>query len=161
MDKSQKQVRDFHKAFDYPTSPNTPELRTPELRANLIAEEAIETVIALVGTARAQTIVIGQLHQALQAATLAGETEPNLERVIDGLCDLKYVTDGTAEDIGIDLEPFSDEVHRSNMSKVGGEKRADGKWMKPPTYTPPDIAGVLTEVRIAFEPIVDIDDVQR
>jgi|SRR6267142_3374116 len=150
MDKSQRQVREFHKAFDFPTSPAEPMLRTPELRANLIAEEAIETVIALVGTARAQTIVIGQLHQALQAATQAGETEPSLERAIDGLCDLKYVTDGMAEDIGIDLEPFSDEVHRSNMSKVGGTKREDGKLIKPATYSPPDIVGVLAkEILIA------------
>lgn len=143
MDKSQLQVREFHKAFDYPTSPAAPALRNPEQRANLIAEEAIETIIALVGSARAQTVVLGQLIEALVNATRDGTTEPNLERAIDGLCDLKYVTDGTAEDIGIDLEPFSDEVHRSNMSKVGGTKRADGKLIKPPTYSEANITGVL------------------
>lgn len=143
MDKSQLQVREFHKAFDYPTSPAEPQIRHGEQRANLIAEEAIETIIALVGSARAQTVVLGQLIEALVDASRKGETEPDLVRAIDGLCDLKYVTDGTFEDIGVDGEPFSDEVHRSNMSKIGGTKRADGKLIKPPTYSEANIAGVL------------------
>jgi predicted HAD superfamily Cof-like phosphohydrolase len=145
MDKSQRQVQEFHKAFDYPMSPAIPALRFPELRANLIAEEAIETIIALVGSGRAQTVVLEQLIKALEAAVQKRETAPSLERAIDGLCDLKYVTDGTAEVIGIDLEPFSDEVHRSNMSKVGGVKREDGKLVKPKTYSPANIAGVLEQ----------------
>ena len=147
MDRSQRQVHEFHKAFDYPTSPAEPMLRHPEQRANLIAEEAVETIIALVGAARAQTVVIGQLIDALQTAAREGTTESSLERVIDGLCDLKYVTDGTFEDIGIDGEPFSDEVHRSNMSKIGGTKRADGKLIKPDTYSPANIGRVLRACR--------------
>ena len=146
MDKSQRQVHEFHKAFDFPASPAAPQLRNPDHRANLIAEEAIETIVALVGAARAQTIVIGQLIEVLQAATRDGETEPSLERALDGLCDLKYVTDGTFEDIGVDGEPFSDEVHRSNMSKVGGVKSPSGKLIKPPTYNPADIARVLAQL---------------
>jgi predicted HAD superfamily Cof-like phosphohydrolase len=37
---------------------------------------------------------------------------------------------------GIDMDPVFREVHRSNMSKVGGYKREDGKWVKPATYSP-------------------------
>ena len=33
------------------------------------------------------------------------------------------------------MAPVFREVHRSNMSKVGGHKRADGKWIKPPSYS--------------------------
>jgi predicted HAD superfamily Cof-like phosphohydrolase len=63
--------------------------------------------------------------------------------MVDALCDLLYVTYGAAVDLGVDLEPFFDEVHRSNMAKVGGRRRADGKWLKPAGWTPPDVAGLL------------------
>ena len=54
-----------------------------------------------------------------------------------------YVVYGTAISYGIDMEPVFKEVQRSNMSKVGGYKREDGKWVKPPTYSPADIAPIL------------------
>ena len=52
------------------------------------------------------------------------------------MADLLYVVYGTAVSYGIDMDPVFREVHRSNMSKVGGYKREDGKWVKPPTYSP-------------------------
>jgi predicted HAD superfamily Cof-like phosphohydrolase len=60
------------------------------------------------------------------------------------------VTYGTAVSYGIDMEPIFQEVHRSNLSKIGGYKRADGKWVKPPTYSPANI-----------EPIVEVQQQQR
>ena len=45
--------------------------------------------------------------------------------------------------LGVSLAPVMQEVHRSNMSKWDGYRREDGKWMKGPSYAPPDIAGVL------------------
>ncbi len=62
---------------------------------------------------------------------------------IDGMCDVLYVIFGTAIACGVELTPFFAEVHRSNMTKIGGAIRADGKILKPPTWTPPDIAGIL------------------
>lgn len=59
------------------------------------------------------------------------------------LADLLYVVYGTAVSCGIDLEPIFREVHRSNMSKVGGHRRADGKWVKPLTYSPAVIEPLL------------------
>jgi predicted HAD superfamily Cof-like phosphohydrolase len=146
MHKSQQQVREFHKAFDYPISPAEPLLRSADLRANLIVEETIETVIALVGAARTQTIVQGQLQRVLQKTTQNRKTESNIVDVIDGLCDLKYVIDGTFEDIGIDGEPFFEEVHRANMAKSGGGRDDNGKVKKPEGWSPPDIAGVLQRI---------------
>ena len=52
------------------------------------------------------------------------------------MADLLYVVYGTAVSYGIDMDPVFREVHRSNMSKVGGYKRDDGKWVKPATYSP-------------------------
>jgi predicted HAD superfamily Cof-like phosphohydrolase len=56
---------------------------------------------------------------------------------------------GTAVSYGIDMEPVFREVHRSNMSKVGGYKREDGKWVKPATYSPAMIEPILTEQQAA------------
>ena len=60
---------------------------------------------------------------------------------------------GTAHVYGIDLDAVLDEVHASNMTKLGADgrpiRRADGKVLKGPGYRPPDIAAVLrTLVRV-------------
>lgn len=120
MNQYQGMVRQFHFATGS-TIGHTPEIRDAELRAALIFEEAKETIEAL---------------------RSGDEVE-----VIDGLCDLLYVTFGTAVAMGVDLDPFFAEVHNSNMSKLGGEKREDGKVLKPEGYRPPDIKGLLERER--------------
>ena len=145
MHKPQQQVRDLHVAIGHPTSPALPEIRMGQLRAKLILEEAIETVVALVGGDEAYRMV-NDAADAAGRALVGPASEPNLVEAIDGLCDTIVVCYGTAEAIGIDLEPFFDEVHRSNMAKKGGPVREDGKRGKPPGWTPPDIAGVLVRV---------------
>jgi|PlaIllAssembly_1097288.scaffolds.fasta_scaffold00167_6 NTP pyrophosphatase (non-canonical NTP hydrolase) len=67
-------------------------------------------------------------------------------QVIDAMCDLIVVIHNTSNAMGIDLEPFFDEVHRTNMAKAGGPKRADGKAMKPEGWTPPRIKAMLEGV---------------
>lgn len=116
---AQLQVQQFHRAMDMPVE-STPAIRRPSLRAELIREEAKETVSA---------IEAGDLVEA-----------------IDGLCDLLYVIYGAAAEFGVDLEPFFDEVHRSNMAKVGGPVRADGKRLKPEGWEPPRIAWMLRQI---------------
>jgi predicted HAD superfamily Cof-like phosphohydrolase len=113
----QRDVEDFHRTVCDIVDESTPAIRRPELRAALIEEEARETV---------EAIRRGDLVEA-----------------IDGMCDLLCVVYGTASEFGIDLAPFWDEVHRTNMAKAGGPVREDGKRLKPPGWTPPDIAGVL------------------
>lgn len=110
-----------------------PAIRDADLRASLIAEEAVETINAL-----GLGVSIEHWQQT--------NPEGNLVDLIDGLCDLLYVTIGTAVSAGIDLDPFFDEVHRSNMSKVGGAVREDGKRLKPRGWRPPDIEGRLKEI---------------
>lgn len=112
----QRDVEAFHVAFDMPSG-GSPAVRRPDLRAELIREEADEAVDAILN---------GDLIKA-----------------IDGMCDLLCVVYGTAVEFGIDLAPFWDEIHRTNMAKVGGPVRADGKQLKPPGWVAPDIAGVL------------------
>ena len=71
--------------------------------------------------------------------------EKNLPNIAKELADLLYVVYGTAVSYGIDLEPVFQEVQRSNMSKVGGYKREDGKWVKPATYSPAVIKPILEQ----------------
>lgn len=54
-----------------------------------------------------------------------------------------YVVFGTAIEFGVDLTPFFAEVHRTNMLKVGGATRADGKILKPDGWEPLRIAMML------------------
>ncbi len=75
--------------------------------------------------------------------------------VADALADLVYVTYGTAISFGIDLRPVFEEVHRSNMAKVGGGSRADGKVLKPPDWMPPRIRQILEGMRLADEEAAD------
>lgn len=113
-------VREFHEALDIPVS-TTPKLRRGELRAALIEEEARETC------------------EAIRSGDLIG--------AIDGLCDVLCVVYGAALEFGIDLDPFWNEVHRTNMAKVSGPVREDGKRLKPEGWTPPDLARVLRELK--------------
>ena len=148
MHKAQKQVQEFHRAIGQPTSPAEPQLRNAELRARLIAEEAAETIYALVGGEKALEILLeyAHPHPHHKEYQQVGGKEPDFVEVIDGLCDTVVVCLGTAEEIGIDLEPFFDEVMRSNMTKADAPVREDGKRMKGLNFSPPNIAGILRVV---------------
>jgi predicted HAD superfamily Cof-like phosphohydrolase len=119
MTNEQRMVTEFHRMFDIliGAAPTTSDEATRSLRVRLIQEE------------------FDELRAALGQQDLAG--------VAKELADLLYVVYGTAVSCGIDLEPVFREVHRSNMSKVGGHKRADGKWVKPPGYSPARIQPIL------------------
>lgn len=132
MSKMQADVEQFHRALDIPVG-DSPSIRRPELRTRLILEEALETCKAMTGR---EIDVI--------AHKVTGE--PNLIEAIDGMCDLLVVTFGTAVEFGVNIDPFWDEVHRSNMAKVGGETRADGKKLKPPNWKPPELERIFKEV---------------
>jgi len=119
MTDEQQMVAAFHRAFDIAEAPlpTVPDEAVRSLRVRLIQEEFDELQEAL-----------GRLDAVAVAKELA---------------DLLYVVYGTAVSCGIDMEPVFREVHRSNMSKVGGHKRADGKWVKPPTYSPARVEPIL------------------
>ena len=127
MTDEQTMVETFHHKFDIVAEKSPTDLNehTKQLRVRLIQEEFDE----------------------LKDAMAAG----NLAAVAKELADLLYVTYGTAVSYGIDMEPVFREVHRSNLSKVGGYKRADGKWVKPPTYSPANIDLILEAQR---EPVL-------
>ena len=61
----------------------------------------------------------------------------------DALGDLDYVIEGFRLVCGINGEPIADEIQRSNLAKLDADgkpiRRYDGKLLKPPGWTPPDI----------------------
>jgi predicted HAD superfamily Cof-like phosphohydrolase len=52
-----------------------------------------------------------------------------------------------AEGLGVDLRPFFREVHRTNMHKLTGPKREDGKQLKPPGWKSPRIKAMYERAR--------------
>jgi predicted HAD superfamily Cof-like phosphohydrolase len=136
------QVREFHLAMDVPADAERPKLipdNRVRLRAALIAEEFFEVMGALIGP---------DTH-LLHAAKIVGECikdrniTVSMPDLADGLADLDYVVEGTRLEFGIDGEPIAAEVHRANMTKVGGPIAPNGKRLKPEGWTPPDIEGIL------------------
>jgi predicted HAD superfamily Cof-like phosphohydrolase len=113
-------VREFHEGAGIPVldSPQIPDHTREKLRNDLIIEEAIETTEAI--------------------------WQKDLIEVADGIADTIYVLCGTALEYGIPLDEVFAEVHRSNMTKlIDGSFRDDGKYLKGPSYEPPDIGSIL------------------
>ena len=86
---------------------------------------------------------VGELREAAASGDLVG--------VADALADIVYVAYGSALVYGIDLDAVLDEVHSSNMTKLGADgrpvRRADGKVLKGPAYRAPDVKSVLAAQR--------------
>ena len=78
---------------------------------------------------------------------LEGHENRDIVEVADALADLAYVVIGTAVSYGIPLDVVFDEVHRSNMSKLGEDGkpiyREDGKVLKGPNYFKPNIKSII------------------
>jgi predicted HAD superfamily Cof-like phosphohydrolase len=122
---------------DTPAQPIIPDDETRVLRAKLILEEALETIRGL--GVRVEFDDKGEPISFVPSGTF------HMEEVVDGCADISVVTIGTLIAIGVDDEPILEEVDQANLRKFGpgGRRRADGKWLKPPDWTPPDILGVL------------------
>ncbi len=119
MADEQSMVEEFHRKFEILVhkAPTDLDEDTKRLRLRLMQEEFEE------------------LKDSMAAGDLAA--------VAKEIADLLYVVYGTAVSYGIDMKPVFQEVHRSNLTKVGGYKRLDGKWIKPPTYSPASVGPIL------------------
>lgn len=118
-------VADFMRSGEQPVNetPTWPDQDTRMLRFKLIDEE------------------LNELSDAMM--------NEDIVEVADALTDLLYVIYGAGHAYGIDLDRCFAEVHRSNMSKfVDGKfiKDANGKVLKPKTYSPPDLTFLLPDI---------------
>ena len=113
-----------HRAQRLVTS-TVPTTRVPsdikELRCTLIEEEAAE------------------FRESVETEDLVG--------IADAIADLLYVVYGAALTFGIPVREVFAEVHRSNMTKLDDDGnpvyRADGKVMKGPNFSPPELLPIL------------------
>lgn len=126
MKKQLEQLLEWHKAFGVPykESIEVPDYKRQLLRVDLLSEE---------------------LHEFLQELRIEPE-RVNIENVSKELCDIAYVLFGTVVEFGLqdEFEKCFDEVHRSNMSKLGNDGkpiyREDGKVLKGENYSPANLS---------------------
>jgi predicted HAD superfamily Cof-like phosphohydrolase len=90
--------------------------------------------------------LIEEEHQELKEAVSAEDTV----EVLDALVDILVVTIGAINSIGADGEGAWNEVMRTNFAKVDPEtgkvrRRADGKVLKPPNWSPPNLKPFIGE----------------
>jgi len=119
----EQQVNQFNTTYNVPTSeiPRLPTDMEATRLHNLILEELME------------------LNDAIDAGDIV--------EVADALADILYVTAQQAVTLGFPVDALLREVQRSNMSKLGADGkpiyREDGKVLKGPNFSQPDIAKVL------------------
>lgn len=142
---------------DLPTAPIVPNLEIRRLRASLIMEETMETIRAL-----GLKVSITQKPAGHDAGThidnmddcdwsFSEWEEPNLVEIADGCADISVVTIGTLSACGICDKQLLEMIDESNLAKFGpgGHRREDGKWIKPPDWVKPDIAGLIEQMQKA------------
>jgi predicted HAD superfamily Cof-like phosphohydrolase len=119
-------VKEWHEAFDVPV------IDTPTLPA-----ERIQMRLAILEEE------VSELREAAEAGDMV--------EVLDALCDIQYVLDGTFLEFGLHRlkSDAMAEVHASNMSKLGADGkpvlREDGKVLKGPAFRRPDLAQFLPQ----------------
>ena len=127
-----EQVQEFHETYGLPVEARqtTGQEQTKTLRINLLQEE------------------LDELKEAL--------AQDDILETLDALVDLQYVLDGAFLSFGLQdvkADAFN-EVHRSNMSKLGEDgqpirRESDGKILKGPRYFKPNLMQFISEKKKA------------
>ena len=129
MKKPIDQVKKFHKAFGLDVS--EAQLADLGLEKNLLRYKLMRE----------------ENEEYLDAAT-----QGDMVEVADALGDMLYILCGTIISHGMQhkIEEVFDEIHRSNMSKLGENGkpiyREDGKVLKGPDYFKPDLKRIIEDV---------------
>ena len=122
------QVQEFHETYGLPVenAQTLSDEKTRALRINLLAEE------------------LDELKEALD--------QGDMVETLDALIDLQYVLDGAFLSFGLqDVKTVAfEEVHRSNMSKLGADgkpirRESDGKVLKGPDFFEPNLTQFITD----------------
>lgn len=133
--KREDYIKDFHEAFKIVIDEN-PTIETLRLRRTLIDEETKEFFAEI-------DAAIAHLEK--------GEAVPHelYVNMLKELADVQVVVSGTS----VSVKPLKEldqaflRVHTSNMSKLGADGkpiyRADGKVLKGPNYSPPDLSDLV------------------
>lgn len=138
-------VRQFHAAFDIPAPYTISELDQDREKMRLRID--LEEFLELVEACGMELFAHGHPVALENCAFISNGSTPDPVEIADALGDGVYVKYGHAIEHGIPLDDVLREIHRSNMSKLGDDGlpilRDDGKVLKGPNYSPPDISTVL------------------
>ena len=138
-------VKDFHDAFDIPAPSALSEIETDREKMRLRID--LEEFLELVDACGMELFAHGLPVTLENCAFISNGKAPDPVEIADALGDGVYVKYGHAIERGIPLDDCLREIHRSNMSKLGDDGkpvlRNDGKILKGPRYSPPDIAKVI------------------
>ena len=116
-----------------------PDEPTRRLMAQLVLEEAKETILAL-GYLLVQNSV-GE-DMLIENPSQAPAYPSDLEKIIDGACDTIFVATGVLVGCGVPDAPHLAEVCRANEAKfpngLAVMNPSTGKYLRPPGWVPPD-----------------------
>ncbi len=124
-----------------------PELDTRKLRAKLILEKALETISGLGIQLRLSNVSLTGYEPADDINNYSFDVSagpPDFEKIIDGCCDLNYVSTGTLMACGVPDVPHQEAVNEANELKFPNGipiLRADGKFQKPEGWQAPKHLG--------------------
>lgn len=145
-------VREFHEVFGHPVNyaVTKPPIDVRVLRVQMIASELVELALAMGVELAIDTATFKQEGDEDKCVWVCSKPDcDHFDPVLaaDALGDIRYIVDGGNLVCGFPGDLIQAEIHRSNMSKLGADGkpiyREDGKVMKGPNYTKPNIAKVL------------------
>lgn len=144
MPSSYEMVKQFHTAFNQPvaTEPTMLDrgndmdgvsLRMAANRLSRVMDDMKATPYGGRVMQRASWI-LEELIEFIRATTLVDQ--------VDALTDIRYLTDGTSVEVGVDPYPCIEIVHAANMAKLGADGKpiidGQGKVRKPANWEPPE-----------------------
>lgn len=142
-------VREFHEVFGHPVSYDptvVPAIDVRVLRVQMLASELVELARAYGVQLKVDSTQSKEEDKCVLCRAAQDATYDVIEAA-DALGDIRYITDGGNLISGFPGEAILAEIHRSNMSKLLEDgsvlRREDGKILKGPNYTKPDIRRVL------------------
>ncbi len=149
-------VEEFHKKFglEYDEGPRHLPDDMALFRIGFLIEELAEYAEAsgfryLASDLKSIHVVIKTGSE--DAILLERSGELDLEKQLDSLVDLNYVSDGTAYLQGFDFDEAYERVHNANMKKVrvdsetleGSVRKSKFDVVKPPGWTPADLSDLV------------------
>lgn len=139
---------------ELPGYPMIPDANIRKLRAELIMEEALETVKALGFTlenSARDNVSIRDMDDVLLRQT----HDPDIIQIADGCGDISVVTIGTLIACGLPDKPLLEAVDESNLAKFGpgGYRNEAGKWIKPPDWVAPPLGEIISRLMEDSKPV--------
>lgn len=157
-----------------PTSPTVPDEFDRVLRATLMLEELLEFcrdfgveiqvpvdaeeedgMVAVLADPAESEEEFKARYAKFHFMTIDSKTDQpypvNLAGAMDACADLRVTTTGSMSACGVADTPVQRAVDEANLARFGpgGYRAANGKWIRPASWQPPDIAQLLRDMTAA------------